>query len=248
MIKRPQQQNLFLEKLSAFAQKIKALLTKDYSMQDLRNLPQLLKDWWSNSTKGVAQTSDLNLGANSVALTSTASFDIKQLSQILLRFVGQQRQVLLTALLVLLVWITYLFVLAPYSLSLQERLEMRPAQWSQLQSLIRTSKMGATNSGLSTTVSALDDQEMQRILSNFTARGIKPSVFRLTTDNPPRLEFQASDVMFSALLDVLEELRISWRLYPTQLSVISNGGAGMINVSGVLMQYGTNATPAGVSQ
>ena len=248
MIKRPQQQNLFLEKLSAFAQKIKALLTKDYSMQDLRNLPQLLKDWWSNSTKGVAQTSDLNLGANSVALTSTASFDIKQLSQILLRFVGQQRQVLLTALLVLLVWITYLFVLAPYSLSLQERLEMRPAQWSQLQSLIRTSKMGATNSGLSTTVSALDDQEMQRILSNFTARGIKPSVFRLTTDNPPRLEFQASDVMFSALLDVLEELRISWRLYPTQLSVISNGGAGMINVSGVLTQYGTNATPAGVSQ
>ena len=248
MIKRPQQQNLFLEKLSAFAQKIKALLTKDYSMQDLRNLPQLLKDWWSNSTKGVAQTSDLNLGANSVALTSTASFDIKQLSQILLRFVGQQRQVLLTALLVLLDWSTYLFVLAPYSLSLQERLEMRPAQWSQLQSLIRTSKMGATNSGLSTTVSALDDQEMQRILSNFTARGIKPSVFRLTTDNPPRLEFQASDVMFSALLDVLEELRISWRLYPTQLSVISNGGAGMINVSGVLTQYGTNATPAGVSQ
>lgn len=248
MIKRPQQQNLFLEKLSAFAQKVKALLTKDYSMQDLRNLPQLLKDWWSNSTKGVAQTSDLNLGANSVALTSTASFDIKQLPQILLRFVGQQRQVLLTALLVLLVWITYLFVLAPYSLSLQERLEMRPAQWSQLQSLIRTSKMGATNSGLSTTVSALDDQEMQRILGNFTARGIKPSVFRLTTDNPPRLEFQASDVMFSALLDVLEELRISWRLYPTQLSVISNGGAGMINVSGVLTQYGTNATPAGVSQ
>jgi hypothetical protein len=136
MIKRPQQQNLFLEKLSAFAQKVKALLTKDYSMQDLRNLPQLLKDWWSNSTKGVAQTSDLNLGANSVVLTSTASFDIKQLPQILLRFVGQQRQVLLTALLVLLVWITYLFVLAPYSLSLQERLEMRPAQWSQLQSLI----------------------------------------------------------------------------------------------------------------
>jgi type II secretory pathway component PulM len=248
MIKRPQQQNLFLAKLSAFAQKIKALLTKDYSMQDLRDLPNLLKDWWSNSTQGLARTPGLDAGANSAALKSTDSFDVKQLPQILLRFVGQQRQVLLTALLVLLVWIAYLFVLAPYSLSLQERIEMRPAQWSQLQSLIRTSKMGATNSGLSTTVSALDDQEMQRILSNFTARGIRPSVFRLTTDNPPRLEFQASDVMFSALLDVLEELRISWRLYPTQLSVVANGGAGMINVSGVLTQYGTNATPAGVSQ
>ena len=73
-------------------------------------------------------------------------------------------------------------------------------------------------------------------------------MFRLTTDNPPRLEFQASEVMFSVLLDVLEELRTTWRLYPNQLSVVANSGAGMVNVSGILTQYGTNATPAGVSQ
>jgi hypothetical protein len=54
--------------------------------------------------------------------------------------------------------------------------------------------------------------------------------------------------MFSVLLDMLEELRITWRLYPNQLSVVANSGAGMVNVSGVLMQYGSNATPAGVSQ
>jgi type II secretory pathway component PulM len=248
MNKRPQQQNIFLEKLSTFAQKVKALLTQDYSMQDLRNLPNLLKDWWSNSAQGLAQTSGVDIEAKSVALKSTDSFDVAKLPQILLRFVGQQRKFLLTTLLLLLVWIVYLLILAPYSLGLQERLEMRPAQWSQLQSLIRASKMSATGAGLSSTVSALDDQEMQRVLNNFTARGVKPSVFRLTTDNPPRLEFQASDVMFSALLDILEELRISWRLYPTQLSVVANGGAGMVNVSGVLTQYGTNATQAGISQ
>ena len=68
MNKRPQQQNIFLEKLSAFAQKLKALLTQDYSMQDLRDLPNLLKDWWSNSTQGLAQTPGVDGGANSVAL------------------------------------------------------------------------------------------------------------------------------------------------------------------------------------
>ena len=42
MIKRPQQPNNLLEKFSAFGQKIKALLTKDYSVEDLRNLPKTL--------------------------------------------------------------------------------------------------------------------------------------------------------------------------------------------------------------
>ena len=248
MNKRPNQQNnIFLEKLSAFAQQIKALLTKDYSMQDLRNLPNLIKGWWNSSAKGIRQAQSTVSTENTLALKSLGTFDLKQMLQILQRFLLNQRKALLL-LLLLLLSITYIPLLAPYSLRLQEQLEMRPAQWSQLKNLIRTSKMGASDSGLSTTVSTLDDQEMQRILNNFTARGIKPSVFRLTTDNPPRLEFQASDVMFSALLDVLEELRISWRLYPNQLSVVANGGSGMINVSGVLTQYGANTTLAGVSQ
>ena len=95
---------------------------------------------------------------------------------------------------------------------------------------------------MSSTVSPLDEQELQKILNVFTARGLKPSVFRLSTDNPPRIEFQASEVMFSVFLDALEELRTTWRLYPIQLSVLANGGAGMVSVSGMFSQYGSNAT------
>jgi len=249
MSKRPNQQdNIVLEKLSAFAQQIKALLTKDYSMQDLRNLPSLLKDWWNNTAKEIAQTKGIGSPENALSLKSFGALDLKQILQLLQRFVLNQRKALLLVFILVLVWITYILLLAPYSLRLQERLEMRPAQWSQLQSLIRITKTSAAGAGLSTTVSSLDDQETQKILSSLTSRGVKPSVFRLTTDNPPRLEFQASEVMFSVLLDVLEELRITWRLYPNQLSVVANSGAGMVNVSGVLTQYGTNATPAGVSQ
>ena len=249
MNKRPNQQdNIVLEKLSAFSQQIKALLTKDYSMQDLRNLPNLLKDWWNSSAKQITQSQGDDSTKNALSLKSIGALDLKQALQILQRFVLNQRKALLLVLLLLLLWITYILLLAPYSLRLQERLEMRPAQWSQLQSLIRIAKTSAAGSGLSTTVSNLDDREVEKILSGLKSRGIKPSVFRLTTDNPPRLEFQASEVMFSVLLDVLEELRITWRLYPNQLSVVANSGAGMVNVSGVLTQYGSNTNPIGVSQ
>ena len=249
MNKRPNQQsNIVLEKLSAFGQQIKALLTKDYSMQDLRNLPNLVQDWWNNSAKQITQSQGVDSTKNALSLKSLGALDLKQALQIVQRFLLNQRKALLLMLLLLVLWITYILLLAPYSLRLQEQLEMRPAQWSQLQSLIRISKTSAAGSGLSTTVSNLDDREVEKILSGLKSRGIKPSVFRLTTDNPPKLEFQASEVMFSVLLDVLEELRITWRLYPSQLSVVANSGAGMVNVSGVLTQYGTNATQAGVSQ
>jgi len=249
MSKRPNQQNnIVLEKLNAFAQQVKALLTKDYSMQDLRNLPNLLKDWWSNSAKEIRQTQGVGLSENALSLKSLGALDLKQILQLLQRFVLHQRKALLLVFILVLVWITYILLLVPYSLRLQERLEMRPAQWSQLQSLIRITKTSAAGAGLTTTVSSLDDQETQKILSSLTSRGVKPSVFRLTTDNPPRLEFQANEMMFSVLLDVLEELRTTWRLYPNQLSVIANSGAGMVSVSGVLTQYGTNTNQAGVSQ
>jgi type II secretory pathway component PulM len=255
MNKHPNQQsNIVLERLSAFGQKIKALLTKDYSMQDLRNLPNLIKDWWNSTAKEIRQAQSVATSENVLAHKSLGTFDPKQILQMLQRFVLNQRKALLLVLLLLVLWITYVLVLAPYSLRLQEQLEMRPAQWSQLQSLIRISKTSAAGPGLSTssamssTVSSLDDQELEKILSGLKSRGVKPSAFRLTSDNPPRLEFQASEVMFSVLLDILEEFRITWRLYPNQLSVVANSGAGMVYVSGVLTQYGSNATSAGVSQ
>jgi type II secretory pathway component PulM len=125
-------------------------------------------------------------------------------------------------------------------------LELRPAQWSQLQNLIKLAKATAASgsSSFSTapgTVTLLDDMELQKIRGVLTSRGLKPSVLRLSADNPPRIEFQASDVMFSVLLEALDEIRTTWRLYPEQLNVVASSGAGMVNISGVLMQHGGQA-------
>ena len=224
--------------LNAIAQQIKVLLTRDYSIQDLRNLPNLIKTWSSGFSRASVQNTSL--------LESIKSFDFKQIAHLLQDWISRQRKALLTLLLIILVWMSYTVLISPFSVRLQEQLEMRPAQWSQLQSLIRIGK--SNTGGLSVTVSQLDEQELQKISNSLTARGIKPSVFRLSTDNPPVLEFQASDVMFSVWLDALEELRTHWRLYPTQINVISSGGVGMVNVSGVLTQYGASVNQAGAAQ
>jgi type II secretory pathway component PulM len=120
-------------------------------------------------------------------------------------------------------------------------------QWSQLQNLIKQAKSAASSgqssysaiSNVPSTVGQLDELELQKIRNILTARGLKPNLLRLTTDNPPRIELQASDVMFSVLLDALDELRVTWRLYPQELKVIAGSGAGMVNVSGNLQQQGS---------
>jgi hypothetical protein len=247
--------NSFLESLLTFLKKAKDLLSKDYSMQDLKNLrnlksqvnlkslPKVLKQ--KLSTVRVASTH----GADSqLQAASSTQFDIKQLPQIAHQFVLEYRNAFFFLLLALLVLLFNAFVIAPFGQRIQNQLDMRPAQWSQLQSLIKLAKSSSSSAsqpmsygGGVATVTLLDDMELQRIRSVLTARGLKPNVLRLTADNPPRIEFQASDAMFSVLLDALDELRITWRLYPAQLNVISTTGAGVVNISGVLVQHGGQA-------
>ncbi|OJI04643.1 type II secretion system protein M [Polynucleobacter sp. MWH-Adler-W8] len=237
--------NQFAEKLFTFLKKVKELLSKDYSMQDLKNLkslPKTLQQKFSEVQGGFSKTS-----ASAALVSSSSKFDIKQLPSLLQRFVIERRNAVVLLFVVLLLLLVNLFAIAPYSQRVQNQLDMRPAQWSQLQSLIKLAKSSSFSSqapsyspGIAT-VTLLDDMEMQKIRGVLTTRGLKPSVLRLTADNPPRIEFQASDAMFSVLLDTLDELRMTWRLYPEQLNVISTSGAGIVNISGVLVQYGGQA-------
>jgi type II secretory pathway component PulM len=190
--------------------------------------------------------------ANAAPGSTQASekFDYKQIPNLLLTYMTSHRNVVVGLVVLIVVLLVNAFVISPYAQRVQNQLDMRPAQWSQLQSLIKQAK---STSAAPATVSLLDDTELQKIRSVLTSRGIKPNVLRLTADNPPRIELQASDAMFSVLLDALDELRTTWRLYPEQLNVVSAsgaGGAGMVNIGGVLVQYGgqSGAQLSGVSR
>lgn len=235
--------NSFSEKCIGLLKKAKELLSKDYSMQDLKKLKSLPKE-----LKQALSAIRLASAKATSALEIVPRFDAKQLPVLLQAFVLRNRQMLLALLCVVVLLVINVYVVSPFAQRVQNQLDMRPAQWSQLQSLIKLAKSAATNASGSampssylatpSTVSSLDEMEMQKIRSVLTSRGIKPSVLRLTADNPPRIEMQASDAMFSVLLDVLDELRTTWRLYPEQLNVVSSSSAGVVNISGVLVQYG----------
>lgn len=238
----------FSEKLLTFLKKAKELLSKDYSMQDLKNLkslPKTLKEKLSEVQGGLSKAST----SSELMTSSTTQFDLKKLPVLARDFVIQQRSVFILLLLVLLLLLLNSFALAPYSQRVQDQLDIRPAQWSQLQSLIKLAKSSSPSAsqvasygvGGVATVTLLDDMELQKIRGVLTSRGLKLNVLRLTADNPPRIEFQASDAMFSVLLEALDELRITWRLYPEQLNVVSTTGAGVVNISGVLVQHGGQA-------
>ena len=223
----------FSEKLLAYLKQIKSLLSKDYSLQDLKNLKALPKALQQKISSLKLPTSHASLSS----VQSATKFHYKQIPQLVTSYIAGHRNVVITLLILILILLINGFVISPYVQKVQNQLDMRPAQWSQLQSLIKLAK---SSSAAPATVSQLDDMELQKIRSVLTSRGIKTSVLRLTADNPPRIELQASDAMFSVLLDALDELRTTWRLYPEQLNVVSSGGAGgagIVNVGGVLVQY-----------
>lgn len=228
----------------AFTQ-VKAALSHDYSMQDLKKISALP----AYLGQRLQSLKALMTRSQSQASATQTSWNAQRVMNLLLSTITQYRKQCISLLILGILLVANTFFIGPYGQQLQDQLEMRPAQWSALQSLVRLSKQ-ATASPVSLSlpsfpglegasgVAVLDEMEVQKLRNLLTARGLKPNVLRLTADNPPQVEFQASDVMFSVLLDALEELRTGWRLYPDKLNIVSGAGAGVVNISGVLVQYG----------
>ena len=118
---------------------------------------------------------------------------------------------------------------------MDSKVALRPAQWVHLENLIRLSKANTTQVG---SIEPMDEAELQRIRMILAAKGIKPAVLRLTTENPPRVEVQMSDVSFSGAIDALEELRTAWNLYPDHIEVSATPKLSVVNLSANLRQMG----------
>lgn len=132
-----------------------------------------------------------------------------------------------------LLWICLDLWILPYMRNLEGAMSLRPAQWAQMENLVRLSK-ATPNQQIA--VEPLDDAELQKIRTILAAKKIKPSILRLSLENPPRIEFQASEVLFSSVVDVLEELRATWHLYPERVEVTATPTMAMVNISATLMQ------------
>jgi hypothetical protein len=156
---------------------------------------------------------------------------------------GKQK-ILVTICIFGVLWAFMQFWAAPYVQSLEGQMSLRPAQWAQLENLIKLSKGKPLQLG---TVVLVDEAELQKIRNVLIARGLKPSVLRLGVENPPRIELQASDVMFAVIVDVLEELRIGWRLYPERIELVATPSTAIVNLSASLVQTSASSYSSNVS-
>jgi hypothetical protein len=238
---KPNETNTVMEKITKGLGQVKAALTNDYSWQDI-------KTWMSNRSAH-ASTAD-TASTNSSAGTAISSFaSVSNLPQVLAAAAGRHRVLLIALACIALFAIASQVWLLPMTKSMQATLELRPVQWAQLQHVLKvnqlisapsvsgsTAGVGGAGGARATLVTALDEAEMQKVRAVLAARDIKPNVLRLSNDNPPRLELQANDVLFPAWIEVLDELRQVWRLYPESVSAIAGANPGIVQISSTLKQ------------
>lgn len=229
----------------AFLRRAKTALSKDYSAQDL-------KDWFAGKT---STSRAAPLGLASLATREGMHLPTVALQNIpstLRGFTVRHRKSLITLACVLVFAFISTLWLLPLRHQWQAALELRPVQWAQLQHLVKLSKTNSISSGTAPlssgsamTFALLDDAELQKLRAILGARDIKPNVLRLTADNPPRLELQANEVLFSGWLELLDELRQVWRLYPETVSVVATATPGLVQISSTLKQTLPASSPAG---
>jgi hypothetical protein len=230
-----------MEKITKGLSQVKAALTKDYSWQDI-------KTWMSNrsvraSTADTVSTANMNGGAGTAGSTLAS---LSNLPQALVAAAGHHRMLVIALVCIALFAIASQLWLLPLTKTMQAQLELRPVQWVQLQHVLKVNQLisapgvGGSTAGASgpraTLVTPLSEAEMQKVRAVLAARDIKPNVLRLSNDNLPRLEIQANDVLFSAWIEVLEELRQVWRLYPESVSAIASANPGIVQISSTLKQ------------
>ncbi len=229
--------NSVIDKMRTGLAQIKAALTKDYSWQDITA-------WLSNKRVHA-------LSINVDASTKLGGADrrapgLSNLSMAMAAAAGRHRMLLAVLLCIGLFAIVSQVWLLPLMKMMQVQLDLRPVQWAQLQHLVRVNQVTSANgvgassmaasSLRATLVTPLNESEIQKVRAVLAARDIKPNVLRLSNDNPPRLEFQANEVLFSAWIEALDELRQVWRLYPESVSAIASATPGLVQVSSSLKQ------------
>jgi hypothetical protein len=224
--------NTVMAKITKGLGQVKAALTKDYSWQDI-------KTWMSNRSASSSTT-------NTASTASSTLTSVSNLPQALAAAAGRHHMLLIALVCIALFAIASQVWLLPLTKTMQAQLELRPVQWAQLQHVLKVNQLisapgvGGSTAGASgaraTLVTPLNESEMQKVRAVLAARDIKPNVLRLSNDNPPRLELQANDVLFSAWIEVLEELRQVWRLYPESVSAIASANPGIVQISSTLKQ------------
>jgi hypothetical protein len=211
----------FVARAQAFVVKLHTMLKADYSFADFslakakRALQSMLYSIFQK---------DLSLPAN---------VDRKNLTQRIVGALIQERARLISLAAIFTVVLMGVLVLIPYDRALTDHLSLRPAQWAHLQNLIMSSQ---SHSVSVSPPSQFDDVQLQGLKSLLLSRDIKPPTLVISSRNPVKIEIKANNVLFSSFLDVLEQMRIQWNLYPDELNIQATELPAVVSINGYFVQ------------
>jgi hypothetical protein len=122
----------------------------------------------------------------------------------------------------------------PYLEVSQLPIALKISQSIHLKNLIIESK--SLNNDLRL-VNQLDDRELEEFKKLLISKGMKVGHLSIQAKNDPSIQMQLKYVSFAAFIDLLNESRIIWHLYPMDISVEATDSAGIVHINATLMQF-----------
>lgn len=128
----------------------------------------------------------------------------------------------------------------PYLEISQVPIALKITQSNHLKSLVIESK-SIKNDGQS--VATFDNQELENFKKILIAKGMSVGHLSMNTIPDASIEMQLKNVSFASFIDVLNESREIWHLYPLDVSVEATDSAGIVHIKATLKQFRSNQSP-----
>lgn len=125
-------------------------------------------------------------------------------------------------------------VVRPYSLNAYNKLSLNHSQSDHLKKLIVESQSISNKNNL---VGVFNDQDLAKFKQLLLSKGIKPNQLAFNSSNGVAIEIQLNQVAFAPFLDLVNEVREMWHLYPVQMSVVATNSPGIVNIEAKLVQF-----------
>lgn len=137
-----------------------------------------------------------------------------------------------------------IFFAKPYVEISQTPIALKVSQSIHLKNLIIDSKALKNDLQLP---NQLDDKELEEFKKLLISRGMKVGHLSIQVKNDPSIQMQLKYVSFAAFIDLLNESRIIWHLYPMDIVVEATDSAGIVHINATLTQFRSNQSPTSSS-
>lgn len=155
----------------------------------------------------------------------------------LLGLLKAYRKQLIILISILGIAVLLLLLAKPYLEISQTPIALKIAQSNHLKSLIIESK-SFKNDGQS--ITTFDHQELESFKKILISKGMSVGHLSMNTSTDTSIEMQLKSVSFASFIDVLNESREIWHLYPLDVSVEATDSAGVVHIKATLKQFKSN--------